>query len=160
MHLERSDGKEKDITTDDLGIETRLVGLTKASIPGMQRKILVKKKNGSNEYRVTSSNELSTHIAKLPNEDLDNLLELEYLSTLACRYLLPDDDIPGMELGFLREMDSKALFVERFDRYGVDKRRHFEEFTQILGKLSDQKYDASYGDMARFILHHPRCNKG
>jgi len=33
--------------------------------------------------------ELSTHIAKLPSGNLTNLLELEYLTTLAVRTLLP-----------------------------------------------------------------------
>ena len=48
--------------------------------------------------------------------------------------------------------------MKRFDRLRSGAKRHFEEFNQLLGKRSgDDKYDASYDDMAKFILNTPGC---
>jgi serine/threonine-protein kinase HipA len=52
----------------------------------------------------------------------------------------------------------RALVVKRFDRLPSGAKRHFEEFNQLLGKRSgDDKYEASYDDMAKFILGTPGC---
>lgn len=51
----------------------------------------------------------------------------------------------------MSEIKEIALFVKRFDRGSNDKRFHFEEFNSLLGKSSDEKYDASYDDIANFI---------
>ena len=57
----------------------------------------------------------------------------------------------------LSEMGEKALFVKRFDRNENDERIHFEEFNSLLGKVSDDKYDASYEDIGHFIRTCQKC---
>ena len=52
----------------------------------------------NNIYRPTIDNELSTHIAKLESDDLENIIELEYLSNLAMKKLLPNDRIVDVEI--------------------------------------------------------------
>lgn len=130
--------------------------LGRASLSGIQRKLLVVKDGGS--YRPVGPDELSTHIAKLPSGNLTDLLELEYLTTQAVRALLPDDETVGMDIVSLPSIKEDALIIPRFDRTSSDKHIHFEEFNQLLGKYSgDQKYEGAYEDMGRFILQTPSC---
>ncbi len=130
--------------------------LGRASLSGIQRKLLVIKDGKS--YRPVGPDELSTHIAKLPSGNLTNLLELEYLTTLAVRTLLPSDETVDMDIHHLSSIKEDALIIPRFDRTGTGKRIHFEEFNQLLGKYSgDDKYDGAYEDMGQFILRTPSC---
>lgn len=131
--------------------------LGRASISGVQRKLLVVKEG--KEFRPVRPNELSTYIAKLASGNLNNLLELEYLTTLAVSKLLPDDSVVQMEITKISSIHEAALVIPRFDRSPTGKRlHHFEEFNQLLGKFSgDDKYDGSYEDMGQFILNTPGC---
>jgi serine/threonine-protein kinase HipA len=130
--------------------------LGKASLSGIQRKLLVVKERDG--YRPVGPDELSTHIAKLPSGNLADLLELEYLTTQAVRALLPDDEIVDMDIVSLPSIKEDALIIPRFDRTSSGKRIHFEEFNQLLGKYSgEDKYEGAYEDMGRFILHTPSC---
>ncbi len=138
--------------------ETTLAALlSRASLSGIQRKLLVVKDGKT--FRPVGPNELSTHIAKLSSGNLDELLELEYLTTAACHALLPDDDIVEMELAGLDFIKEDALIIPRFDRSPKGKRlRHFEEFNQLLGRASeDDKYEGGYEEMGQFILNTPGC---
>lgn len=131
--------------------------LGRASLSGIQRKLLLVKDGKT--FRPTRPNELSTHIAKLASGNLNALLELEYLTTEACRALLPDDDIVEMTLSRLDMISEDALIIPRFDRSANGKRLyHFEEFNQLLGKSSgDDKYEGGYEAMGEFILNTPNC---
>lgn len=136
---------------------------SRASIPGVQKKLPVIR-NQHGEFEFTKSNQLSSHIAKLSeNMTLENAIEVEFLTSLAFKWLLPNDRIANMEIGYLSVSDIpiKALFVERFDREdinGVLKRKHFEEFNQLLGKQCTDKYNGAYSDMADFIRTTPGCS--
>ena len=122
----------------------------RASLSGAQRKLLVVK-NGKN-YRLARNDELSTHIAKFHSAH-GNLVELEYLTTLAIGALLPKDEIVEMEVvDNIADIQEQALVVKRFDRAPSGQRIHFEEFNQLLGRHSKDKFDGSYEDMAQFIL--------
>jgi serine/threonine-protein kinase HipA len=124
-----------------------------ASISGIQKKILIIKEN--NIYRPTIDNELSTHIAKLESDELENIIELEYLSNVAMKKLLPNDRIVDVEvvddLIFFNNEKRRALIVTRFDREN-NNRIHFEEFNQLLDKYTEDKYSFSYEDMGKYIL--------
>jgi serine/threonine-protein kinase HipA len=77
---------------------------------------------------------------------------------VACRALLPDDRIVDVEIASLDGVQERALMVRRFDRLPSGARIHFEEFNQLLGRRSgDDKYDASYEDLATFVLTTPGC---
>jgi len=130
--------------------------LGRASLSGIQRKLLVIRDGKS--YRPVGPDELSTHIAKLPSGNLTNLLELEYLTTLAVRTLLPGDETVDMDIVHLPSINDDALIIPRFDRTSTGKRVHFEEFNQLLGKYSgDDKYEGAYEDLGQFILRTPSC---
>lgn len=129
----------------------------RASLSGIQRKLLIKKEGA--HYRPVRPGELSTHIAKLASGNLNELLEIEYLSILAVKELFPEDDVVEVKITKISEIKEQALIVTRFDRTPSGKRSyHFEEFNQLLKHASgDDKYNGSYGDMARFIKEVPEC---
>jgi serine/threonine-protein kinase HipA len=143
--------------TIDMGDPTAAAALaSRASLSGIQPKLLAVKEE--RHYRPARLDETSTHIAKLPSGTLTDIVENEYLTTLACRTLLPDDEIVDPIIAPLQGIRDKALIVPRFDRLPSGAKRHFEEFNQLLGKRSgDDKYDASYDDMAAFIHRTPGC---
>ena len=131
-----------------------------ASIPGVQKKILVK--NADGQFKITQANELSTHIAKFKSEECPDLIELEYLSAIAVKFLLPEDQVYNVQIANLNELNENALVIERFDRYLLGncvKSKHFEEFNQLLNLNSEQKYDSSYESMAKFIYQNDKCGK-
>jgi serine/threonine-protein kinase HipA len=131
---------------------------SRASLSGIQRKLLAVKEG--RRYRPARRDEASTFIAKLPSGSLRDIVENEYLTTVACRALLPGDEIVDPEIATLEGMKERALLVPRFDRLRSGTKRHFEEFSQLLGKRSGHdKYDASYDDMAAFILKTPGCTR-
>jgi serine/threonine-protein kinase HipA len=143
--------------TIDIGDPMAVAALaSRASLSGIQPKILAVKENQN--YRPARPDETSTFIAKLPSGALRDIVENEYLTTVACRALLPDDEIVEPMIGRLQSINERALIVPRFDRLRSGAKRHFEEFNQLLGKRSgDDKYDASYDDMAAFIRNTPGC---
>ena len=136
---------------------TLAVLLGRASLSGVQRKILVVK--DGKQFRPVGQNEISTHIAKLTSGNLSELLELEYLTTKAVQALLPDDEVVSMEIQFIPSIKEEALIIPRFDRTLSGKRlHHFEEFNQLLAKKSgDDKYEGGYEDMGQFILNNEYC---
>jgi serine/threonine-protein kinase HipA len=141
----------------DMGDPMAVAALTsRASLSGIQPKFLAVQEGRG--YRPARRDETSTFIAKLPSGALRDIVQNEYLTTIACRAMLPDDEIVHPVIATLTGIKEPALVVPRFDRLRSGAKRHFEEFNQLLGKRSgDDKYEASYDDMAKFILKTPGC---
>jgi serine/threonine-protein kinase HipA len=133
------------------GTTEEIAALTnRASISGVQPKLFAIRDGDG--YRAARTGEWSTHIAKLPSGELPDIVEIEYLTTLAAAVLLPDDQIVDVGVAPVRGIDGTSLLVRRFDRTVAGEKIHFEEFNQLLGRPAEAKYDGSYGEMARFIL--------
>lgn len=126
---------------------------TRASLSGVQPKLTLINANG--QLRPTVGKEISTHIAKFPSEGHPDILENEYLSTLAFRTLLLREPTVDIEIQTLPDL-GRALIIPRFDRAG-GKRIHFEEFTSLMNIPADLKYEADHADIARFIANEPAC---
>src|SRR6266568_4001306 len=78
--------------TIDIGDPMAVAALTsRASLSGIQPKLLAVREGRG--YRPVRRDESSTFIAKLPSGALRDIVENEYLTTTACRTLLPDDAI-------------------------------------------------------------------
>jgi serine/threonine-protein kinase HipA len=130
--------------------------VSRGSLSGVQPKLLAVKEG--NHFRPARRDETSTYIGKLPSGALRDLVENEFLVLHACHALLPDDKTVEAVIAPLKGISDKALLVRRFDRLPSGTRIHFEEFNQLLGHRSgDDKYDASYEDMASFIIKTPGC---
>lgn len=124
----------------------------RASLSGIQPKIGAIKEG--RRFRAVRAGEQATYIAKLPSGTLPDIIEVEYLTTEACRALLKGDSVADMSIAPVAEVAEKALLVKRFDRLADGTRLHFEEFNQLLGHKSEDKYDGCYEDMADFIKAH------
>jgi serine/threonine-protein kinase HipA len=140
----------------DLGDPAAAAALTsRSSLSGVQPKLLAVQ--DGKHFRPARRDETSMFIAKLPGSIRD-IVENEYLTTVANRALLPDDEIVDAAIGTVEGIEGRALLVRRFDRLRSGTKIHFEEFNQLLGKRSgDDKYEASYEDMGAFIRTTPGC---
>ena len=127
---------------------------SRASLSGVQPKLTVIEKNGV--FQPARTDELSTHIAKFPSSNHPDLIENEYLTTLAYKALLPDDAVVALQMGHVAGVNDPALLIERFDRH-AGQRRHFEEFNQLLDFPSKAKYNGAYKTMADFIKQAEGC---
>ncbi len=139
---------------------TQLASQSRASLSGIQRKLLVVKEG--NQYRpIIKADELSTHIAKFSTGNLTDIIEVEYLTTQAIKALLPEDSIVEMEIATIQSIPEPALIIKRFDRiisHSKITRVHFEEFNQLLAHYSgDDKYKGSYEMLGNFINTTPNC---
>lgn len=128
---------------------------SQSSLSGIQPKLTLVKRHG--KIYPTKMGELSTHIAKFPSAHHDDLVTNEYLTTLAFKTLLPEDDVVELYLGEIQGLDIEALIIKRFDRGVNVERIHFEEFNQLLGKPSKAKYQGSHKEMSDFIKHTKNC---
>jgi serine/threonine-protein kinase HipA len=146
--------KEPTLKSDDPTVAAALS--SRGSLSGVQPKLLAVK--DGDKYRPARRDETSRFIAKLPSGALRDIVENEYLTTIAVGALLPDDSIVDAVIAPIDGVQSRALLVRRFDRLPSGARIHFEEFNQLLGKRSgDDKYEAAYEDMASFIRTTPGC---
>lgn len=124
----------------------------RASLSGVQPKLGAIKEG--RVFRPVELGERATHIAKLPSPTLPDILGLEYITTQTCAALLKEDSVAEMVLAPLKGVSERSLLVKRFDRTEDGKRIHFEEFNQLLGNRSEDKYEACYEHMADFIIQN------
>ena len=68
--------------------------------------------------------------------------------------LLKGYAVAEMTLASLRDVAERVLLIRRFDRTEDGARLHFEEFNQLLGKRSEDKYEGCYEHMADFIIQN------
>ncbi len=134
---------------DETDQKELVVMASRASLSGIQPKLTLIHRDG--KFMPSKKGELSTHIAKFQSRHHDDLVMNEYLTTLAFKALVLDDDVADMWLGEVDGFSEQALIIKRFDRDDSNTRIHFEEFNQLLGNPSKAKYDGSYKDIADFI---------
>jgi serine/threonine-protein kinase HipA len=150
------DPEPREIRAFDLYDPEQMAALAgRASLSGVQPKMTAIKT--SKGYEPATQELGSTHIAKLPSRALPDILELELLTLRATNVLLPDDQIVEAEIASVGSQTPKALLIKRFDRDSEGNKRHFEEFNQLLGKFSEDKYEGAYEDIGQFIRKTPRC---
>ena len=124
----------------------------RASLSGVQPKLGAIKEG--RVFRPVGRGERATHIAKLPSPTLPDILGLEYITTQAYAALLKEDTVAEMTLAPLQGVSERSLLVKRFDRTEDGGQIHFEEFNQLLGNRSEDKYEACYEHMADFIIQN------
>jgi len=127
----------------------------RASLSGVQPKLPVVERDG--KFYPTKMGEVSTHIAKFPSREHDDLVMIEYYTMHAYSAVLLTDSIVDLWIGEVEGFPEQALIIKRFDREVGGKRIHFEEFNQLLGHPSRAKYDGAYKDMADFIWETKEC---
>ncbi len=140
--LDMSDQKEMAVLT------------SRASLSGVQPKLAIVARNG--KYYPAKIGELSTHIAKFPSAGHSDLIINEYLTSLAFKALLPKSEIVDLSVDSIEDFPEAALIIKRFDRT-IEGRVHFEEFNQLLGRKSNDKYNGGYKEMSDFIRTTKEC---
>lgn len=145
----------RELELDPTDAETFAALTARVSLSGIQPKLAAVK--GPRGYRPAQANEFGAYIAKLPSGQLPDIVALEWLTTEATRKLTPEEPIAEMEIAAVGNLAGEALLIRRFDRKPDGRRLHFEEFNQLLGKPSEDKYEGSYEDMAGFIRTTPGC---
>ncbi len=129
---------------------------SRASLSGVQPKLALIERDG--KFHPARIGELSTHIAKFPSRDHDDLVFNEFLTMQAFQALLPKDDVAEVRMAkIVGVAEDEALIVRRFDRGRDGLRIHFEEFNQLLGLSSKAKYDGAHKDMADFLRQTEGC---
>ena len=142
----------EDINIDHNDPENIAALSARASLSGVQPKLGAIKEG--RVFRPVRRGERATYIAKLPSPTLPDILGLEYVTTQACAALLKKDMVAEMTLAPLRGVSERALLIKRFDRTEDGKQIHFEEFNQLLGNRTGDKYEACYEHMADFIIQN------
>lgn len=144
-----------DIALDANESKEMAVFAGRASLSGVQPKLVAKEEGGI--IRPAKIGETSTHIVKFPSLNHDDLVINEYLTTLAFKALLPNDDVVELRVGEVYGFEEQALIIKRFDRDDKGGRIHFEELNQLLNLKSKAKYNGAYKDMADFIYNTKNC---
>ena len=142
----------EDIIIDHNDPENIAALSARASLSGVQPKLGAIKEG--RVFRPVGRSERATYIAKLPSPTLPDILGLEYITTQACAALLKKDMVAEMTLAPLQGVSERTLFIKRFDSTEDGKKTHFEEFNQLLGNRSEDKYEACYEHMADFIIQN------
>ncbi len=142
----------EDIEIDHNDPENIAALSARASLSGVQPKLGAIREG--RVFRPVGRGERATHIAKLPSHTLSDILGLEYITTRACAALLKKDTVVEMTLAPLQGVSERSLLVKRFDRTKDGEQIHFEEFNQLLGNRSENKYEACYEHMADFIIQN------
>lgn len=112
------------------------------SLAGAQPKFALVYKDG--KYFYPNDRFPSTHIVKIENKNYKGLLENEFF----CMKLAKELNIPVPNIDLKQVNGIKYLLIERYDREVKKdniKRIHQEDFCQVLGFLSDKKYQMDGG---------------
>lgn len=137
---------------DALPANPLLTGLDCAprlSLAGAQSKFAVRKSADGRYYRSDDMNP-TTHIIKIANKRFEGLLENEFFCMLLSRSIFTD----AVEVQMHEAEGRKYLEIERYDRRLVGEkieRIHQEDFCQVLGYLSQKKYQSDDGPSIRQI---------
>lgn len=137
---------------DALPTNPLLTGMERAprlSLAGAQSKFAVCKSADGHYYRSDDANP-TTHIIKIANKRFKGLLENEYFCMSLARTIFAD----AVEVQVHAAEGRKYLEIQRYDRrMTADKteRIHQEDFCQVMGYMSQKKYQADNGPSIRQI---------
>lgn len=131
---------------DELPTNPLLTGIDNAprlSLAGAQSKFAVYKGFDDKYYR-SDDEHPTTHIIKITNKYFDGLLENELFCMSLAKKIFTDT--PDVRLNSVE--GRKYLEIKRYDRQLINdkiERLHQEDFCQVLGYLSRQKYQSDGG---------------
>ncbi|MCQ2914677.1 MAG: HipA domain-containing protein [Alphaproteobacteria bacterium] len=122
---------------------TSLKKAPRLSLAGVQSKFALHKGIDGKYYR-SDENNPTTHIIKIANDRFENLLENELFCMKLSKTIFKD--AINVELKTIK--NNKFLEIERYDRKYINnkvERIHQEDFCQVLGYLSKNKYQIEKG---------------
>lgn len=139
MNFQRIEKRDRNIDTASFDAFSRNIIAQGATVPGFQ------KKTTAHLVREKFSNEFPfDFIIKPQSPRFNNLPENEFLIMSMARDIA---HIPTVDFDIIGLKDQKAYITRRIDRITdkVDVEKiPMEDFSQLLGKLADEKYDGDY----------------
>ncbi len=151
--------ENEDQENADTRVNTGLITPMRFSLAGVQLKFsAIESASGGLTIPVTGSG--GSWIIKLPSLRHDNLPETEFSMLLLGKKM--GINLPEFRLVQTREIEGipsdidesfgESLAIKRFDRPDGEKRIHIEDFAQVFGLRSNDKYDrASYDNIAEVL---------
>ncbi len=136
-------------TWAELDALARTTVLRRISVPGVQPKLSLHLETGraGTPARLTLVGLAGDYILKPPSPRWPHLPEAEHFAMLLAR----NCGLPVAEFGLLRlDSGELAYICRRMDR-PVGGARHMEDFCQILGKVTAQKYNGSMEQIGKAI---------
>lgn len=132
----------------DLGVVTEQAAQLGISAPGVMVKVPVSLLGDT--FRAGSK--ATSFLIKLPNKEYAYLPEYEHLTM----HLASLAKIPTVEHALYRLEDGMlAYFTKRIDRIG-DRKVAMEDFCQLGGRLTEDKYRSSYEQLGKIVKSHSR----
>lgn len=131
---------------DNLPVNPLLTGMNNAprlSLAGAQSKFAVRKEEDGKYYR-SDDEHPTTHIIKIADKYFDDLLQNELFCMSLAKKFFKD----AIDVRLCSADGRKYLEIQRYDRRmhnGKIERTHQEDFCQVLGYLSRNKYQSDGG---------------
>ena len=142
-----ADGKQPEVTE-----ATANPGRT---VSGVQRKLLVAKKEGKEPFVPAEATGPAPFIAKFNSDRIDSLVRNEALSLRWTTAVLGEQEVTAFQVANIPALNEAALVVTRFDRGPQGEKLRLEDCAQILCKSRGQdysgKYNAGFEDVANVI---------
>lgn len=122
------------------------------TVPGVQKKLSLHLLNNHGKGQLTVIGYPLGYIIKLPTAEYPLLPEYEHLTM----HLASLAKIPTVEHALYRlEGGTLAYLTKRIDRIG-DKKVAMEDFCQLGGRLTEDKYRSSYEQLGKIVKTHSR----
>jgi len=133
-------------TLKALAVESTNKGYT---VPGVQKKLSLHLSHDEKPLRLTLLNYPTGYILKPQTEDFKNLPEAEYL----VMQIAKATGIKVVPFALIKLKDSLAYITRRIDRGDVGRPATLamEDFCQLDGRLTEDKYKGSYERCAKII---------
>lgn len=121
------------------------------TIPGVQKKISLHLETGRNA-RLTLIDYPAGYIMKPQTEEYKHLPEYEFLAMLIAKA----SGISTVHFALYHANNQYVYLTKRIDRQG-DKRLAMEDFCQLNGRLSEDKYKGSYEACVRTVRQYSKA---
>ena len=140
-------------TWEELNALAKNTVLRRVSVPGVQPKLSLhlERTHSSAPARLTLVDLAEDYILKPPSSRWPDLPEAEHFAMLLAR----NCGLPVAESGLLPLASGERCYLSRrMDRLPGGNLRHMEDFAQITGKMTAQKYQGSMEQIGKAIRLH------
>ena len=118
----------------------------KLTVPGVQKKLSLHLSKDAGSFKLTIVDYPTGYILKPGSDEYENLPEAEFLSMKMAERV----GIPVVPNALIKTGESLSYITKRIDRSG-DKMFAMEDFCQLSGRMTSDKYKSSYENCGKVI---------